>query len=332
MVRVRGSDSQRAAEIAREHNPELPGPRVSDSNRVMRKLIFVTALLFSIQTFAWGPVGHRAVGLIADDQLTPQAKREVAKLLGRENLGDVANWADEIKSGRDYKQTTWYHFEKIPDHVSYIENLEHMSERDQKRGGVMAAILLSEKLLRSPKTSAADKAVALKFLAHFVGDLHQPLHSGRPEDKGGVLIEVEWFGEHTSLHGVWDSRMIKTGHADLFRRQAARRDDGATYADYLKEKFKGSKVGTGIDIERWLGESMAARPAAYVTTYLSDQARYQRSQLEVVDERIHVAGIRLGAMVNEIFSGRPRSSAHEDLHKRIEDVVGDLDSMVNYNP
>ncbi len=293
-------------------------------------IVFAAIMSISIQSFAWGAVGHRAVGLIAQSRLTPQARSGVAKLIGRETLGDVANWADELRSGSDYAQATHYHFEKIPDRTSYVENLKAMSEAQREKGGVIAAILLAEEQLRMPKLKTAEKAVALKFLVHFVGDLHQPLHSGRPEDKGGVLIDVTWFGEQTSLHGVWDSRMIRSGHADLFRKAAQRADDGATYAEFLETQFKSSKVDTRTDIESWLEESMTLRPGAYDKTYLADQAKYQAAHLKDIDQRIYAAGIRLAAMVNELFDGAPMPAADVDLKSRVEGVVGDLDSIVNY--
>ncbi|MEK7354821.1 MAG: S1/P1 nuclease [Bdellovibrionota bacterium] len=296
------------------------------------KFILVATLLISVHSFAWGPIGHRAGGLIAQENLTPQAKVEVAKLLGKENLGDVANWADEIKSGSQYKQAIWYHFEKIEDDDTYIETLQATPEAARKRGGLMAAILLSEDILRSKKASTLDKTVALKFLVHFVGDLHQPLHSGRPADKGGVTLPVTWFGMQTSLHGVWDSRMIKTGHEDIFTRAAQRADDGATYAEYLQTELKNTKVDTKTHIEGWLEESMALRLGAYDKTYVSDQTRYQSIHLKEIDVRVYESGLRLAAMLNDIYAGAPFPTADSDLHKRVENIVGSLDKIVNYKP
>lgn len=294
--------------------------------------IFVGSIFNSSSAHAWGYVGHRASGLIAQDHLTPRAKAEVAKLLGKDDLGDAANWADEIRSGSRYKQTTWYHFEKVEDGDTYIDTLDAMTPSARKRGGMLAAILLSEEILRSPSAKTADKTVALKFLTHFVGDLHQPLHSGRPGDKGGVDIPVTWFGTKTSLHGVWDSKMILTGHEDLFRRAARRADDGAVYAEFLSKEYKKTSVDLETDIERWLEESMDLRASAYDRSYQSNQSRYQQMHLKVADLRIYESGLRMAAMINDIFDETPFPSADSDLRRRVEDIVGDLDAIVNFKP
>jgi hypothetical protein len=73
---------------------------------------------------------------------------------------------------------------------------------------VIGAIAIHIGTLRHPKASAADKAQALKLLGHFIADVHQPLHAGRAEDRGGTAIKVRFLGEETSLHAVWDSSLI----------------------------------------------------------------------------------------------------------------------------
>lgn len=158
------------------------------------KLLFVLSLTFPLHAFGWGAVGHRAVGVVAETKLTQTAKDEVKKLLGRETLADVATWADEVRSDGTYKQTTWYHFEKINDGISYIDNLKKMPEWQQKKGGVVMALLFCNQVLRDPQASNSEKKIALKLLVHFIGDIHQPFHSGRADDKGGVTIKTDWFG------------------------------------------------------------------------------------------------------------------------------------------
>jgi len=94
-----------------------------------------------LQASGWGPLGHWAIGTIADSNLSPDARALVEKLLGGQSLADVANWADSIRSGGNYSGSIWYHFEKIPDGVNYLDNLRALPPWQQRKGGLVAAIL-----------------------------------------------------------------------------------------------------------------------------------------------------------------------------------------------
>jgi hypothetical protein len=316
----------------------------------------ILSCLFSVEAYAWGAVGHRTIGVIAERNLSPSAKREVEKILGEESLADVANWADALRSTSAYRQTSWYHFEKIPDQQTYLGNLKAMPVAQRKRGGVVSAVLRAVTILSDTKSTRAEQAVALKFLVHFLGDLHQPLHSGRPEDKGGVTISVNWFGLKTSLHGIWDSGMIRTGHTDLFSPPLAAGlsvdqdedspethvdDDGIplvkvdripAYVDYLEGRFKQTKTSTALDVEEWLNESIRLRQQAYDTSYLNDQPSYQNKNLDSVDLRIYQAGVRLSALLNDIFAGKAMPASEKKLIEEIEAIAGPLDSLISFKP
>jgi len=300
-------------------------------------LIFITSLLFSIQTFAWGWLGHSTVGMIAESQLSPQARNEIRKLLVKENLSSVANWADSLKSTTSYKQTVWYHFEKMPDHVQFLDHLKGLPEWQQKKGGVISAILVAEGVLRNPKAPTSEQVDALKFMVHFMGDLHQPLHTGRPEDNGGVKTKVVWFGSEMSLHKVWDSGMIGTGHDDLFKAkiltdEVTVTDAARIYADYLFQKFAKHPVSAEPNLGAWLNESLVLRLPSYELLNGIDQKAYQNQQLEVIDLQIYLAGIRLAQYLNEIYKGLPVASPNESLLSQIERIIGDIEQVISLRP
>jgi hypothetical protein len=199
-------------------------------------------LLFSSQAFAWGGLGHRTVARIAERNLLPHTAAQVGKLLGDQTLDRVASWADDVRSQGTYRATVWYHFEKMSDGVSFLDSLRALPDWQQKKGGIVGAILMANEILRSNKATPAEKTDALKFLVHFVGDIHQPLHTGRPADNGGSKITVTWFGETTSLHHVWDTAMILTGHPDIVSLNELFEDSSDPYAEYLVERLGGTSA------------------------------------------------------------------------------------------
>lgn len=295
------------------------------------KLAALILTFCPLTSFAWGGIGHRTVALIAEANLSEQAKSEIKKILGRQSLAEVANWADSLKSTGEYRQTTWYHFEKIPDNKGFVENLRALPEWQQKKGGIVGAILLANKILRE-SGSPREREDALKFLVHFAGDIHQPLHSGRPEDMGGVSLKVEWMGKPMSLHKVWDSGMIATGHRDLVSESYSESGSSENYARFLVNRYRQEPVELSMNVEGWLNESMAQRSSAYNSDYQSAQEKYQARHLPVIDQRIYMAGVRLAAMLNEIFAKQPVPGTESDLWARMEKVLGDLHEIITFRP
>jgi hypothetical protein len=156
-----------------------------------------------------------------------------------------------------------------------------------ERSCVIRAIILHIGTLRDEKTSAADKAQALKFLGHFVGDIHQPLHAGRAEDRGGTAIKVRFLGEETSLHAVWDGGFI-----------AGMGLDWQTLADRLHASILDAERVTWqrSDVHDWTEESrQLAKVRAYVEPedgWILGQDYVARNAPEVA-EQLRKAGVRL---------------------------------------
>lgn len=289
-------------------------------------------LVLALPAAAWGPLGHRTIAVLAETNLTPAAREFVAQRLGNVSMADVASWADSVTRDPRYPASIWYHFEKIPDGTSYLANLREMPEAQRNKGGVVTAILVADRTLRDGRASSADQRSALKFLIHLVGDVHQPLHTGRPADKGGVNIKLDWFGEPMSLHRVWDSGMMLTGHRDLFPPGMSRRTAGKAYADYLQKKFSRKPIDAGMDVVGWLNESLAIRPYVYEPGYRQDQERYQARHLAQIDARIYAAGLRLARMLNDIAEGKPAPAREEELWKQVQAVLGDPREIVRLRP
>ncbi len=286
-----------------------------------------------MSAFSFGPIAHRSVGLIAQANLTPKAQAVVRQLLGQESLADVSNWADQVRGdGKVYQQANWYHFEKMNDGINYINNLKAMPQEQRLKGGVVTAVLAAFDAIRAQNTPPQERKDALKFLVHFVGDIHQPLHTGRNEDMGGNKIEVNWYGYPSNLHAVWDSGLIIVGHKDILNPAAPVENQSVIYAQYLVGKFAKAPVDFSMNVELWLNESISIRPAAYNPTYATNQPLYLSQQLPVVDFRVYQAGIRLAAALNQIFGQAPMQTVEKDMWQRVTSVLGDFRKYIFFRP
>src|SRR4051812_17594104 len=160
-------------------------------------------LLIPTPALAWGKTGHRVVAAIADTQLSGLARAHIREILGGgESLDEAANWPDEMRSARgDFWQKT-----ATPWHYVTLNGIVY--DHAPAEGDALEALTHFTAVLRDPNASVADKQLALRFIVHLVGDLHQPLHVGKCCDKGGNDVKVTWFGKPTNLHAVWDSAIV----------------------------------------------------------------------------------------------------------------------------
>ncbi len=261
----------------------------------MRILIASVFLLcWAPPVAAWGPNGHRIVGQIAENHLTDAARKGIAELVGRASLAQIGTWADEIKSDPAWRYASPWHYVNAPPG----QDIEKASK--SPRGDVIEAILRFERVLRDQEAGRKERIDALRFLVHFVADVHQPLHVGYASDRGGNDIRVRWFGESTNLHAVWDEHLVE--HQRL------------SFTEWVR--FFGHAEPGEIAAWRrstvwdWARESRSMLPAVYdyggsrsaKTPYLG--YAYIFKHHDGVKKRLLQAGIRLSGMLNDIFAPR----------------------------
>jgi hypothetical protein len=233
----------------------------------------------------WGPVGHRVVGRIAERHLSEAAARGVAAILGSESLAQAATWPDEIRSDPAWDMAKPWHFVSLDDGESYE------TAPKSPDGDAVEAIGRFTKVLKDPQTAPEKKAEALRFLVHFVGDVHQPLHVGRRGDIGGNSIQVSWFGESTNLHAVWDEKIIETEKLSF-----------SELADFIDHPtLTEIRTWQGSGVLDWVSESMAERAQVYAIgdKKLSYLYAYQNGPL--VKRRLLQGGVRLAGLLNALF-------------------------------
>lgn len=236
----------------------------------------------------WGQNGHRATGKIAQEHLTKKARKEIEKILNGKSLALVSTFADEIKSDKEFRQYGSWHYVNLP-----AGETRYNVETASSDGDLLAALRKSKQVLRDPKTSAEEKEFYLKMLVHFMGDLHQPLHTGRGEDKGGNNIQVRWFGDGTNLHSVWDTKMIES--YDMSYTELA-----SNAEDLTKQEVQ--RIASG-SFEDWMYESKELSKQVYNSVEIGEKLsyKYMYDWFPVVRKQIQKGGIRLAEVLNEIY-------------------------------
>lgn len=303
--------------------------------------IFALAAFFwPVTAQAWGCKGHQTVALLAEKHLTPEANQFVLKILSenpidpklnrycggatRDLLADAATWADDVRPER--KNGPW-HYIDIPRGTQHGP-LEPFCGKD---ACVTRAISEQLAILKDKNVDGAKRAEALRYVIHFVGDLHQPLHTVTNADEGGNCVPVKYLRrnprEHNhsftpNLHSLWDTAIPE---------RDAEGADPAEYADTLDGLFAGEAEGwqkAGIHLEDWVWEGfdlaestvygnltpkVSVEPSVPVTSCADDNnigerllqqklvagETYQEKAGVVVERRLAEAGIRLAIILNE---------------------------------
>lgn len=266
----------------------------------MRRKISAAILLLTflsylpMQVMAWGQLGHRIVGEIADSYLTAKAKAEIKKILGHESVAMSSNWADFIKSDTAYKYLDVWHYINFEKNLSYSQMKEVLKADTGKVKNAYGAISFLTKELKKKNLSPDKKQMYLKLLIHIVGDVHQPLHVSPVGTTGGNDIKVKWFGENSNLHRVWDSDLIEM--QQLSYTEYARFLNHSTLAQ--RKKLQAEPVS------KWLYDSYII--AQDLHNEIKDNNaklgyRYNYDHIKQLNEQLLKGGIHLAGLLNTIF-------------------------------
>lgn len=242
-------------------------------------------LLVSFDANSWGVTGHRVTGLIAERYLNSKAKKRIKKLLNQQSLAKVSTWMDEIRSDSAYNYTADWHWVTIENGKTYEESPKNPN------GDVIMTLERLIKELKSGKLDEKKQAEYLKMIVHLVGDIHQPLHVGCCDDRGGNNVKVKWARSETNLHSVWDSNLIddtKLSYTELA--DAINQPDKATIAQWQK-----------ATVRDWAYESISYRKQIYAIGDGNLGYKYSFKNLDTVEKRLVQAGIRLAGVLNQLF-------------------------------
>jgi hypothetical protein len=300
------------------------------------------------RAFAWGCEGHQAVALIAKQNLNPHALAMVDQILtenpvdpglnrfcqpiATDPIEDAATWADDYRKG--HPETGGWHFIDIP-----RGSKKGSFTCDAAQSCITLALAEQVKILQDQASDPADRANALRFIIHFAGDIHQPLHCATNNDRGGNCVPVTFFGQkpletdqitktfQLNLHGVWDTQLVERIAS------SASSETVEQFAATIEKKFKpqfATWKEEGVNFDSWAWESHEVAegvtygalnrnipvetPEPVNTCADADQISermlklrekvgpaYQSFVTRTIEEQLAKAGFRLAMILNQIW-------------------------------
>ncbi|KAL7269489.1 hypothetical protein RUND412_007852 [Rhizina undulata] len=289
---------------------------------------------------SWGMMGHQAVALLASRYFLPETARFVKEHLNGQPLTRAATWADAYSHTANGRYSAPWHYIDAKDDPPRYCGVQYKRDCKSEAGCIISALVNQTDRVMDKSLSAGERNMALKWVIHFVADIHQPLHT---EDilHGGNGIRVIFDGQHTNLHHVWDTS-IPTKHlgGGAVRNAVAWAN---TLDEYVSPGGKYSElvgnwtscVDPSLEEECalvWANESNDwvckyvlpdTYPAGFENTELGDE--YFEGAEEIVDELVAKAGLRLAAWLNFMVTGKPGISV---MDKELEGFAERLQAVL----
>lgn len=260
---------------------------------IFKKLVIVFALVYvPFTASAWGVLGHRIVGEVADSYLQAKTRLAIKQILGNESLAMSANWADFIKSDTSYNYLSSWHYVNLPADLSKTDVFSFLDNQPAANIYNKANEMIA--VLKNPKSTLEQKKLALRLIIHLIGDMSQPMHTARKDDLGGNRVQVLWFGEKSNLHKVWDEQLIDFQQL--------------SYTEYTKA----INHPTTLQIANWqkvslkdcIWESYSICNKIYATGIKNDDKlsyKYNFDWIGTVNEQLLKGGVRLAKVLNDIY-------------------------------
>lgn len=303
-------------------------------SRLLLTVVAVLLLLYSGSVLAWGNKGHRVIAAIAEQRLTPATRAAVTNILGAEDLGTAALWADTMRSANDNPEfwsryaASW-HYLNVPPGQDYADSNPDPRGDAYVALQAFAAILQNQAVPEGPVRDGLElyfgtldpqspelKRFALRFLIHITADLQQPLHSGYADDRGGNTIDVLWFGEPSNLHSLWDTLLVEQAKLDVaaYARRFANRLEHMPTSDV--------RVMESVEPLVWISESRRILERMYARhdDRNAFDAYYAAAFVPTAELQLLKGGLRTAYLLNSLFGGWPVGQGDSDGELR--QVVG----------
>lgn len=255
------------------------------------RLVLVLMVVFGQPAQAFGWLGHRLAGEVAEPYLCPESKVQLQQLNPSYAFVTAGSWADKVRYSDEWRYTRYFHYINVENDV-----FTTTTPRSAK-GDVLSAIYKYRAKLTNPDSNYGQKQSAMLFLVHFVVDVHQPLHVGYARDLGGNKVPVKLDGRTTNLHSVWDTGLLQSEGQSIQEYSAALR----ALAEGQAEAWQADPP------EVWVQESLNLRSGAYRFGRPGADGKVRLSESyiseskEIIDLRLAQAGVRLAGELNAIW-------------------------------
>jgi hypothetical protein len=260
-------------------------------NKIKKAFLAIALVSYlPMNAAAWGMTGHRVVGQIADYYLTSKARKAVTQLLG-ESPAMASNWPDFIKSDSTYNYLSSWHYVNLPGGLDQTGVFNFLD--GDKPANVYNKIPEMIAILKDKNQTQEQKKMAMRLLIHFVGDLHQPMHTARKEDLGGNKVNVTWFGQRSNLHRVWDEGLVEYQQLSY-----------TEYATAINHPTKDQLTKWRHDsLKESVYESYLACNKIYEKTKADDKLSYNYNFefVAMLNEQLLKGGVRLAESINQIY-------------------------------
>jgi S1/P1 Nuclease len=247
-------------------------------------ILIIFLIPLSQQSFAWGKKGHELVAQIAFQFLNDSTKQKVKNYLGNLSIEEAANWMDDERSNTYYNYMRTWHYLDIDKGTAYTPS----SERNIIT--VLHSAIVDLRQYQALKKKDIRRDLLLIF--HLIGDLHQPLHTGYSIDKGGNTIEISSPVVSGNLHSVWDSQIIDYKNITLDSCMAV-------YATLDSNEISSFKK---INELKWMYQSRSLLDTVYSFQNNYLDVNYVNNNSLIIKKQLVIAGIRLAAILNEVFA------------------------------
>lgn len=255
----------------------------------MKKKVSVFLLLYLFlynNLFAWGREGHIIIAEMAYQMLSKSSKEKLISYLGTTSLDEASVWMDEQRGNNKYNYLTTTH---------YI-NIEKGGKMDPfQKNNIYTELNEVINDLESNKTiSPNDIKIDLMILIHLVGDIHQPLHDGYANDKGGNKINVSLIGTSTNLHSAWDGGIIN-------KENITTQIILPLYSKLSTTEINQIKT---VDIKGWIMDSRKPLDFIYSFSNGNLDEQYCQKATPIIENQILKAGIRLSVLLEKALSDK----------------------------
>lgn len=263
------------------------------TKRIKKTILLGLMIALPFCSMAWGILGHRIVGQIADSYLTKKTKRAIYEILGNESIAMSSNWADFIKSDPAYSYLSNWHYINFKGGLDSVTVSNYLATDTATDAYTKINFLINE-LKNNNQLSQNNKILYLRLLIHIVGDIHQPLHVGRPDDRGGNSIKILWFNSPFNLHQVWDEKLVEL--------QQLSYTEYATAINHTTKDQRNEWQAEPMSI--WLWQSYQIAERIYGDIKQPDQKldyKYNFNYLYTVNQQLLKGGVHLAGLLNDIF-------------------------------
>jgi hypothetical protein len=262
-------------------------------NKKIRIAILVAVCSYMpVTALAWGMIGHRVVGQVADTYLSGKARKAVKNILGGETLAMSSNWPDFIKSDPAFDYLNAWHYVNLPAGLDQKGVFSFLAT--DTTTSVYTKIPEMVAILKNKQSTMDQKKMAMRLLVHMVGDLHQPMHTARKEDLGGNRVSVSWFGSRSNLHRIWDENLVEY-------QQLSYTEYAAAINHPTKEQLT---TWRNASLQQSVFESYQVVGKIYANIKPDDKLsyRYNFDYVDILNEQLLKGGVRLAQIINQIYA------------------------------